>query len=62
VDHDVFEIESGRSVALSKDAFATAIYDGTPQFIKVDHSAFSSIFQILVSIISRPKETRASTN
>ncbi len=51
VDQQVFEIASQKSVALSKDDFATAIYEGKAPFDAVEHSAFQTIFKVIETIL-----------
>src|SRR5262249_50890425 len=47
VDHKVYDVATGESVALSKEAFASAIHDRQPPFDAVDHSAFKTIFTVI---------------
>jgi hypothetical protein len=49
----VVNVHTGASLALSKDAFATAILNREPPFDKIDHSAFRDIFEIVHSILRR---------
>jgi hypothetical protein len=51
VDSKVFELATEKSVALSKEAFAAAIYDWVPPFDAVDHSVFARIFTVIETIV-----------
>ena len=54
-DHDVIDME-GKSLALSKDNFATNVLDSVPPFDSVDFSGFRAVFTRLNSIINPPRE------